>query len=104
MLAGACALLLAMSAACSDERSSADAEREAKVFLQADLRSGSSGEQAAELGQEYIRLDAVSGTRGDAGSKFLVFMDVSATDEETREVEERLRAEAAVESVTVVRR
>lgn len=107
--AALCAFLLLAASGCSQERSDAEPTGnaglggDADVVLRAELREGSTGEQAGELVSDYILLDGVTATRGDEGTHVLVFLDPEASDDVLRDVEERLESEEIVERVTVQR-
>jgi hypothetical protein len=112
--AALCAVLLVVSG-CSQERGDAGPGSstgptgnaglggDADVVLRAELRAGSTGEQAGELVTDYIQLDGVTATRGDGGTHVLVFLDPEASEDVLRDVEERLESEEVVERVTVQR-
>src|SRR3954452_5631151 len=64
------ATMLIVASGCgggSGSTSSGDAERDARVVLQADLKAGSTGKTAARLTHKFIGLEGVAGTRGDGG-------------------------------------
>src|SRR5262245_12108086 len=87
----------------SASTSTGDAERDARVVLQADLRAESTGKTAARLAQKFIDLEGVAGTRGDAGQHVWVYSTADATDSEVSAVLAAMHAEPSVARVEKVR-
>ncbi len=98
------ACLVLLTGCGSDQRSSIDIERDAKIVVRAELRPGSSGEDAADLGKKYIEFASVAGTRGDGGNTVTLFLSPQATDDEAEAVSQALSRESRVEQVNVERR
>jgi acetylornithine deacetylase/succinyl-diaminopimelate desuccinylase-like protein len=99
------AVVLSISAACSGEASvsSDEVQRDAKVVLRADLKSGSTGETAAKIVQRVTRVEGVWGTRGDGGKHVWVYGTTDVTPEQARSIQRQLEDVSSVVSVTQVR-
>jgi len=80
----------------SASTSSGDAERDARVVLQADLRPAATGRTAARLAQKFIELEGGAGTHGDAGQHVWVYSTPDATDSEVSGVVAAMQAEPSV--------
>lgn len=102
---GVTALVLAASGCGggSASTSSGDAERDARVVLQADLRPQATGSTAAHPVQTFVDLKGVAGTRGDAGQHVWVYSTPDASDSEVSAVLSAMRAEPSVVRVEKVR-
>jgi hypothetical protein len=87
----------------SASTSSGDAQKSARVVLQADLQPGSTGGTAARLAQRFIELEGVAGTRGDAGQHVWIYSTPDATAEEVTAMMTALRASRAVAHIERVR-
>lgn len=104
--AAAVATLLLATSGCGDgsaSTSSGDAERHARVVLQADLQPGSTGKTAARLAQKFIDLEGVAGTRGDAGQHVWIYSTPDATGAQVSEALAAMHAESSVVRVEKVR-
>ena len=104
--ATAVATLLLVTSGCgggSASTSSTDAEHNARVVLQADLRPGSTGKTAARLSQKFIDLGGVAGTRGDGGQHVWIYSTPDATSEEVSAALAAMKAEPSVARVEKVR-
>ena len=102
----AVAILLLATSGCgggSGSTSSDEVERDARVVLRADLHPGSTGKTAARLAQEFIDLDGVAGTRGDAGQHVWIYSTPDATSEEVSAALAAMKAEPSVARVEKVR-
>lgn len=100
------AILLLAPSGCgcgSASTSSVDAERDARVVLQADLKPGSTGKTAARLTQKFIDLEGVAGTRGDGGQHVCIYSTPDATAEEVSGALSAMPAEPSVARVERVR-
>jgi hypothetical protein len=97
------ALVLAVSGCGggSGSMSSGDAQQNARVVLQADLRPGATGKTAARLAQKFIELDGVAGTRGDAGQHVWIYSTPDASHSDVSAARAAMHAEPSV--VRVVR-
>ena len=105
--AAAVATLLLATAGCgggSASTSSGDAERDARVVLQADLQPGSTGKTAARLAQKFIDLEGVAGTRGDSGQHVWIYSTPDATAAQLSAALAAMHAESSVVRVEKVRR
>ena len=103
-LTAALGCVVVLLAGCSAEATRESIQREAEVVIRADLRSASTGEDAAELTEKYIKFPGVAGTEGDAGDTLTLFLSPKATEDEAEAVRDALSAEPRVEQVRVERR
>ncbi len=103
-LASGLACLVLLTGCGSDQVSASDIQRDAKIVVRAELRPGSSGEDAADLGQKYIKFASVVGTSGDGGDTVTLFLSPQATDDEAEAVRQAISRESGVEQVNVERR
>jgi hypothetical protein len=99
------AVTLSAGAACSGASSvsSVEIQRDAKVVLRADLRSGTTGETAAKIVRRFMRVEGVWGTRGDRGKHVWVYGTTDVTPEQVKSLQRQLEGVATVESVTQLR-
>jgi hypothetical protein len=99
------AVLLSTGAGCGGESSvsSDEIQRDAKVVLRADLKSGSTGETAAKIVRRFTRVEGVWGTRGDDGKHVWIYGTTDVTPERARSIQRQLESVSAVESVTQLR-
>lgn len=100
-LVAALGILLACSGCVggSAGTSSADAERDAKAVLRADLKQGATGQTAAGLGERFIRVPGVSSTRGDGGTHVWVYTNKDGTESQIAGIRDLLKGDLAVASV-----
>lgn len=100
-LVAALGILLACSgcAGGSASTSSAEAERDAKAVLRADLKQGATGQTAADLGERLIHVPGVWGTRGDAGTHVWVYTNKDGTESQIAGIRDLLERDFAVASV-----
>jgi hypothetical protein len=103
-LAPGLAWLVLLTGCGAEQRSLSEVERDADVVVRAELRPGSSGEDAAELGEKYITFAGVAGTRGDRGDTLTLFLSPQATEDEAEAVSQALSRESRVEQVEVERK
>lgn len=87
----------------SASTSSGDAERDARVVLRADLQPGSTGKTAARLAQQFIDLEGVAGTRGDAGEHVWIYSTPDASAAEVSAALSAMHADRSVSRVEKVR-
>ena len=100
------AILLVATSGCgggSASTSSGDAERDARVVLQADLKAGSTGKTAARLTQKFIELEGVAATRGDGGEHVWIYSTPDATGAQVSAALSAMQAEPPVARVERVR-
>ncbi len=99
------ALVLAVSGCggSSASTSSGNAERDARVVLQADLRPGATGKTAARLAQKFINLEGVAATHGDTGQHVWVYSTPDATASQVSAALAAMHAEPSVARVEKVR-
>ena len=100
----ALASLVVLLSGCSAEATRDSIEREAEVVIRADLSPTSTGEDAAELTEKYIKFPGVAGTEGDPGDTLKLFLSPEASEDEAEAVWDALSAEPRVEQVRVERR
>jgi hypothetical protein len=87
----------------SASTSTGDAQRDARVILQVDLRPGSTGKPAARLAARFIDLEGVAGTRGDAGQHVWIYSTPDATDPDISAALAAVHAVPAVDRIEKVR-
>jgi hypothetical protein len=101
------AAALSTSAACGGggkaSVSSDQVQRDAKVVLRADLKSGSTGEIAAKIVKRFTHVEGVWGTRGDDGKHVWIYGTTDVTPEQAKSIQRQLEDVSSVESVTQVR-
>jgi hypothetical protein len=87
----------------SASTSSGDAERDARVVLEADLRPQATGMTAARLAQKFVDLHGVAGTRGDSGQHVWVYSTPDASKADVAAAVVAMWSEASVVRVERVR-
>jgi hypothetical protein len=99
------AVALSTAAACGGEASvsSDEMQRDAKVVLRADLKSGSTGETAAKIVRRFTHVQGVWGTRGDDGKHVWIYGTTDVTSEQAKSIHRQLEDVSSVESVTQLR-
>lgn len=99
------AVALSTGTACggASSVSSDEIQRDAKVVIRADLKSGSTGATAAKIVRRFTRVEGVWGTRGDDGKHVWIYGTTDVTPEQTRSIQRELEGVSAVESVTQLR-
>jgi hypothetical protein len=83
--------------------SSDEIQRDAKVVLRADLKSGTTGETAAKIVRRFISVEGVWGTRGDDGKHVWIYGTTDVTSEQAKSIHRQLEDVSSVESVTQLR-
>ncbi len=78
--------------------------RDAEVVVRAELRPGSSGEDGADLAEEYSKFAGVSGAWAEGGDTLTLFLSPQATEDEAEAVSQAFSRDSRVEQVNVERR